>query len=60
MKSNAQLRHESQDEAPPILFELPTRASSFQAAPPPPPYDAGYAQVMAVTPRFYKKRCENF
>jgi hypothetical protein len=46
MKSNAQLRHEGQDEAPqppPVQFELPTIASSSQTAPPPPPYDAGYA-----------------
>jgi hypothetical protein len=51
MKSNAQLRHEGQDEAPqplPIQFELPTGVSSSQTAPPPPPYDAGYAQVMAA------------
>jgi hypothetical protein len=51
MKSNAQLRHEGQDEAPqlpPVQFELPTRASSPQTAPQPPNYDAGYAQIMAA------------
>jgi hypothetical protein len=50
MKSNAQLRHEGQDEAPqplPVQFELPTGVSSSQTAHLPPPYDAGYAQVMA-------------
>jgi hypothetical protein len=37
MKSNAQLRHEGQDEAPqplPIHVEMPTIASSSQTAPP--------------------------
>jgi hypothetical protein len=51
MKSNAQLWHEGQDEAPqppPVQFELPTGASSSQIAPPPPPYDVGFAQVMAA------------
>jgi hypothetical protein len=51
MKSNAQLRHEGQDEAPqppPIQFELPTGASSSQTAPPPPSYDASFAQVMSA------------
>jgi len=39
MKSNAQLRHEGQDEAPqppPIHVELPTGASSSLITPPPP------------------------
>jgi len=39
MKSNAQLRHEGQDEAPqppPVHVELPTGASSSQTAPPSP------------------------
>jgi hypothetical protein len=51
MKSNAQLRHEGQDEAPQpplVQFELPTGASSSQTAPQPPHYDAGYAQIMAA------------
>lgn len=51
MKSNAQLWHEGQDEAPQpplVQFELPTRASSSQTAPPPPQYDTGFAQVMVV------------
>jgi hypothetical protein len=46
MKSNAQLRHEGQEEAPqppPVQFELPIGASSSQTAPLPPPYDAGFA-----------------
>jgi hypothetical protein len=45
MKSNAQLRHEGQDEAPqphPVQFELPTRASSSETVPPP-LYDIGFA-----------------
>jgi hypothetical protein len=51
MKSNVQQQHEGQDEAPqphPVQFELPIRASSSQIAPPPPHYDAGFAQVMAA------------
>jgi hypothetical protein len=39
MKSNAQLRHEGQDEAPqppPVHVELPLGASFSQTAPPPP------------------------
>jgi hypothetical protein len=51
MKLNAQLRHEGQDEAPqppPVQFELPTEASSSQTTPPPPKYDAGYAQILAA------------
>jgi hypothetical protein len=51
MKSNTQLRHEGQDEAPqppPVQFELPIGASSSQTAPPPPHYDVGFAQVMAA------------
>jgi hypothetical protein len=47
MKSNAQLRHEGQDEAPqppPVQVEIPTTASSSQ----PPQYDAGYAQLLAA------------
>jgi hypothetical protein len=43
MKSNAQMRHEGQDEAPqppPIHVEMPTVASSSQTAPPPPQLDA--------------------
>jgi len=51
MKSNAQLRHEGQDEAPqppPVQFDIPTRASSSQTAPQPPQYDAGFAQILAA------------
>jgi hypothetical protein len=51
MKSNAQLRHEGQNEAPqppPVQFELHTRASSSQTAPPPPQYDVGYHQILAT------------
>jgi hypothetical protein len=51
MKSNAQLRHEGQDEAPqspPVQVKLPTGASSSQTAPPPPQYDAGFAQILAT------------
>jgi hypothetical protein len=51
MKSNAQLRHEGQDEAPqppPVHVELPTGASSSQTAPSPPQYDAGFAQILAA------------
>jgi hypothetical protein len=51
MKSNAQLRIEDQDEAPQppsVQVEIPTGASSSQAAPPP-QYDAGYAQLTALS-----------
>jgi hypothetical protein len=51
MKSNAQLWHEGQGEAPqppPVQLELPTGASSSQTAPPPPSYKAGFAQVMSA------------
>jgi hypothetical protein len=51
MKSNAQLRHEGQDEAPqPPFFhvELPIGASSSQTAPLPPQYDAGFPQILAT------------
>jgi hypothetical protein len=51
MKSNSQLRHEGQDEAPqpsPGQFELPTGASSSQIAPPPPQYDAEFAQILTA------------
>jgi hypothetical protein len=51
MKSNAQLRHEGQDEAsqPPLVqFELPTRASSTQTAPSPSQYDAEFAQILVA------------
>jgi hypothetical protein len=50
MKSNAQLRHEGQDEAPqppPIHVEMPTVASSSQTPPPPPQSDAVLTQVLA-------------
>jgi hypothetical protein len=50
MKSNAQLRHEGQDEAPrppPIHDEMPTIASSSQTAPPPPLFDAVLTQILA-------------
>jgi hypothetical protein len=46
MKSNAQQRHEDQDEAPqpsPIHVEMPDIASSSQTAP---QHDAGYAQIL--------------
>jgi hypothetical protein len=42
MKSNAQLRHEDQDEGPqppPIHVEMPNIISSSQTAPPPPQQD---------------------
>jgi hypothetical protein len=49
MKSNTQLLFKSHDEAfqpPPVQVEIPTGASSFQAAhPPSPQYDAGDAQL---------------
>jgi hypothetical protein len=51
MKSNAQLRHDGQDEAsqPPLVqFELPTRASSSQTAHSPSQYDAGFAQILVA------------
>jgi len=51
MESNAQLRHEGQDEAPqplPIQFEIPTGASSSQTASQPPQYDAGFAKILAA------------
>jgi hypothetical protein len=51
MKSNAQLRHEGQNKAPqppPDQFELTIGASSSQTAPPPPTYEARFAQVMAT------------
>lgn len=49
MKSNAQLLHEIQGDAPrsPLVqVELPSAASSSQTAPIPLSYDAGYAQIM--------------
>jgi len=51
MKSNAQLRHEDQDEAPqppPIHVEMSDIASSSQTAPPPPQQDVGNAQILAA------------
>jgi hypothetical protein len=51
MKSNAQLRHEDQDEAPQppsVHVELPTGAFSSQTAPLHPHYDAGFAQILAT------------
>jgi hypothetical protein len=51
MKSNAQLQHEGQDEAPqppPVQFELPTKAYFSQTAPPPPSYDDHFAQLMSA------------
>jgi hypothetical protein len=50
MKSNAQLRHEGQDEAPrppPIHDEMPNVASSSQTTPPPPLSDAVLTQILA-------------
>jgi hypothetical protein len=50
MKSNAQLRHEGQDEAPqppPIHVEMAALASSSQTAPPPPQSDAVLTQILA-------------
>jgi hypothetical protein len=46
MKSNAQMRHKGQDEAPqplPVQFELLTGASSSQTDLSPPQYDGGFA-----------------
>jgi hypothetical protein len=51
MKSNAQLKHEGQDEAPKpphVQFELPIGASSSQSAPLLPQYDARFAQILAA------------
>ncbi|XP_062144918.1 uncharacterized protein LOC133852197 [Alnus glutinosa] len=51
MKSNAQLRHEGQGEAPqshPALDDQPAAASSSQIALLLPLYDAGYTQIMAA------------
>jgi len=50
MKSNAQLRHEGQDEAPqppPIHVGMPIVALSSQTAPPPPQFDAVLTQILA-------------
>jgi hypothetical protein len=50
MKSNAQLRHEGQDEAPqppPIHVEMPTVASSSQTTPQPPQSDTILTQNLA-------------
>jgi hypothetical protein len=50
MKSNAQLRHEDEDEAPqppPIHVEMPTVASSSQTALAPPLFDAVLTQILA-------------
>jgi len=50
MKSNAQLRHEGQDEAaqpPPTHVEMPAVASSSHTAPPPPQSDVVLAQILA-------------
>jgi len=50
MKSNAQLRHEGQDEAhqpPPIHVEMPTVASSSQTARPPPQSNAVLTKILA-------------
>jgi hypothetical protein len=51
MKSNAQLRHEDQDEAPqppPIHVEMPDIASSSQTTPSPPQHNASYARILAA------------
>jgi len=48
MKSNAQLRHEGQDEPPPVHVELPVGASSSLTAPQPPQFDAGFAHILAA------------
>jgi hypothetical protein len=50
MKSNVQLRHEGQDEAPqppPIHVEMPVVASSSQTPPPPPQFDVVLTQILA-------------
>jgi hypothetical protein len=50
MKSNAQLRHEGQDEAPqppPIHVEMPAVPSSSQTSPPPSQSDAILTQILA-------------
>jgi hypothetical protein len=50
MKSNAQLRHEDQDEAPqppPMHVKMTIVASSSQTTPPPPPFDAVLTQILA-------------
>jgi hypothetical protein len=50
MKSNVQLRHEGQNEAPQppsIHVEMPTVASSSQTAPPRPQSDAVLTQILA-------------
>jgi hypothetical protein len=60
MKSNAQLRHEGQDEAPqppPIHIEMPTVASSSQTAPPPPQSDSVFgtdSSFSRITSRRYE------
>jgi hypothetical protein len=49
MKSNAQLRRDDSDDAPPPLpihVVAPDIASSSQTAPPPSQQDAGYAQIL--------------
>lgn len=51
MKSNAQLRHKDQDDAPsppPIHVMMPDIASSSQTALPPPQQEAGYAEILAA------------
>lgn len=51
MKSNVQLQHEGQDEAPqppPVQFELPIGASSSKTTHLPLQYNARFAQVMVV------------
>jgi hypothetical protein len=50
MKSNAQLRHEGQDEAPQpphTHVEMPIVTPSLQTAPLPPQSDAVLAQILA-------------
>jgi hypothetical protein len=49
MKSDAQLRHDDQDEDPQpalVYVEMPNIASSSQTTPPPSQQDAGYAQIL--------------
>lgn len=51
MKSNAQIRHEGQDEdpqLPPIHVEMSNIASSSQTAPPPPQQEAVSTQILAM------------
>jgi hypothetical protein len=50
MKSNVQLKHEGQDEAPqppPIHVEMPAVASSSQTTPLPPQFDVVLTQILA-------------